>query len=305
MHLRQLEMVLTIAQTGSFTAAGRRLRVSQSAVSRQILLLEEELGTPLFLRVDRRVRLTASGDAIAQLAQRVFADVRDTVTAIGDNQRELTGTLHVAGGMTVCLYVFPQLLKAYRRRHPKVDVKIVSASAPRLLRHVRSGQVDVALMTLPVDAPDLTTVPAMREELLLVTDPAHPFTKSRRITPKQLAGQRFVVFESGSNTRRIVDRFFAEHQIAPEIVMESENVEILKALVRAGIGIAMMPYQAAARDVLSGQLWSSRVGNVRLARQTGWVYPRTSRLPRMMEELFDAFRRVLPRLRLAPPQRRL
>ena len=111
MDLRQLEILQAIAETGSFTACGRKLRVSQSAISRQIALLEDELGEPLFLRVGRQVRMTPAAESLVQLGQRVFQDVRDTVGAITDHTRALRGTLRLAGGMTVCLYVLPPLLE--------------------------------------------------------------------------------------------------------------------------------------------------------------------------------------------------
>ena len=126
--LRQLEILQAIAETGSFTACGRKLHVSQSAISRQILLLEEELGEPLFLRVGRQVRMTPAAESLVQLGQRVFLDVRETVGTITDRTRELRGTLRLSGGMTVCLYVFPPLLKHLRRVHPQLDVRLTVAT---------------------------------------------------------------------------------------------------------------------------------------------------------------------------------
>src|SRR3981081_2355780 len=131
MDLRQLEILQAIAETGSFTACGRKLHVSQSAISRQILLLEEELGEPLFLRVGRQVRMTPAAEALVQLGQRVFQDVRDTVASVTDRTRELRGTLRLSGGMTVCLYIFPALVKQLRRDHPKLDVRMMVAMAGR------------------------------------------------------------------------------------------------------------------------------------------------------------------------------
>src|SRR3989442_15764414 len=115
MDLRQLEILQAIAETGSFTACGRKLHVSQSAISRQILLLEAELGEPLFLRVGRQGRMTAAAEALGQLGQRVFHDVRETVRAITDRTPELGGAPRLPGGMTVGLYGFPPLLKHLAR----------------------------------------------------------------------------------------------------------------------------------------------------------------------------------------------
>src|SRR5947199_1827216 len=304
MDLRQLEIRPAIAETGSFTACGRKLHVSQSAISRQILLLEEELGEPLFLRVGRQVRMTPAAESLVQLGQRVFQDVRETVGTITDRTRELRVALRLSGGMTVCLYVFPPLLKHLRRVHPHLDVRLTVATAGRSVQEIRAGRVDAGLLTLPVEESDLVTVPVLREELLLVTMPTHPLAKQRRVAPADLAGQPFVMFESGSATRRVIDRFFVGENIEPTVVMDTENVEIIKAMVKTGLGIGIVPYQAVAREVRAGQLFCTRIEGHQLVRETGWVYGRANRIPRMIQELMSGFESIRPRLRLAPPPAR-
>jgi DNA-binding transcriptional LysR family regulator len=304
MDLRQLEILQAIAETGSFTACGRKLHVSQSAISRQILLLEAELGEPLFLRVGRQVRMTPAAESLVQLGQRVFLDVRETVGAITDRTRELRGTLRLAGGMTVCLYVFPPLLKQLRRVHPQLDVRLTVALAGRSVQEIRAGRIDAGLLTLPVEEGDLVTVPALREELLLVTAPAHQLAKRRKVTPRDLAGQPFILFELGSATRKVIDQFFASEKIEPTVVMDTENVEIIKAMVKTGLGIGIVPYQAIAREVKAGQLFCARIDGYDLVRETGWVYARANRVPRMIDELQLAFEAIRSHLRLALPRPR-
>ena len=145
MDLRQLEIVQAVAETGSFTGAGRKLRVSQSAISRQILLLEEEMNETIFLRVGRRIRITPAGDALVQLSHRVFGDIKETVTLIGESQQVLSGTLRLAGGMTVCMYVFPALLQEYRRQHSAIEVKLITGTSQRLLQEIRTGAADLGI----------------------------------------------------------------------------------------------------------------------------------------------------------------
>ncbi len=305
MDLRQLEILQAIADTGSFTACGRRLHVSQSAISRQILLLEEELGEPLFLRVGRQVRMTPAAESLVQLGQRVFLDVRETLGTITDRTRELKGTLRLSGGMTVCLYVFPPLLKHLRRVHPHLDVRLTVATAGRSVQEIRAGRIDAGLLTLPVDESDLVTVPVLHEELLLVTPPTHPLARRRKVVPRDLAAHPFILFEAGSGTRRVIDHFFATENIEPTIVMDTENVEIIKAMVKTGIGIGIVPYQSVAREVKAGQLYCTRIDGYELVRQTGWVYARANRVPRVIHELLGAFDAVRGKLRLAPaPSRR-
>ena len=296
MDLRQLEIIRAIADSGSFTAAGAKLHVSQSAISRQILLLEEELGEPVFHRIGRRIRITPAGESLLQLSHRVFQDLQDTVSAISDKQESLKGTMRLVGGMTVCLYVFPALLAELRRIHPHLDMKITVGSGERSIAMLRSGAGDLGLITLPVEATDLVSLPVLEEELLLVTYPSHPLAKKKIITPADLNRQHFILFETGSITRKLVEEFFSSERIKPEIVMETENVEIIKAMVRHGLGISIVPWQAAAADVRSKQLFCSRIAGHALKRQTGWLYPKMSRLPRTVSEVIRVFETVLPRL---------
>ncbi|HKB12991.1 MAG TPA: LysR family transcriptional regulator substrate-binding protein, partial [Vicinamibacterales bacterium] len=262
------------------------------------------LGEPLFLRVGRQVRMTPAAESLVQLGKRVFLDVRETVGAITDRTRELRGTLRLSGGMTVCMYVFPPLLKHLRRVHPNLDVRLTVATAGRSVQEIRAGRVDAGLLTLPVEDADMITVPALREELLLVTTPTHPLSRRRRVAPRDLARLAFILFEMGSATRKVIDNFFAGQNIEPTVVMDTENVEIIKAMVKAGLGAGIVPYQAVAREVKAGQLFCARIEGHELIRETGWVYARANRLPRMIEELLAAFEPVHRKLRLTPPRPR-
>jgi DNA-binding transcriptional LysR family regulator len=299
MDLRQLEIIRAIADTGSFTAAGEKLHVSQSAISRQILLLEEELGEPVFHRIGRRIRITPAGESLLHLSHRVFRDLQETVSTISDKRESLSGTMRLVGGMTVCLYVFPALLAEVRRVHPHLDMKVTVGSAERSIAMLRSGAGDLGMITLPVEATDLVSVPVLEEELLLITYPSHPLAKKKSITPADLDKQDFVLFETGSITRRLVESFFAREGVDPEIIMETENVEIIKAMVRNGLGISIIPSQAAASDIRTGQLFCSRIVGNSLVRQTGWLYPKMSRLPRTVSEVIRIFETLRPKLETA------
>ena len=292
MDLRQLEIIRAIADTGSFTAAGEKLHVSQSAISRQILLLEEELGEAVFHRIGRRIRITPAGESLLQLSHRVFQDLQDTVAGISERQESLKGTMRLVGGMTVCLYVFPALLAEVRRTHPSLDLKITVGSADRSVAMLRSGGADLGLVTLPIEAADLVSVPVLQEELLLITYPGHPLAKKRQIHPADLNKEPFILFEAGSVTRRLVDEFFTRERIEPDVVMETENVEIIKAMVRYGLGISIIPWQAAAADVAAEALFCRRIAGHALRRQTGWLYPKMSRLPRTVAEVIRVFEQI-------------
>ena len=125
------------------------------------------------------------------------------------------------------------------------------------------------------------------------------------MAPRDLDGQPFVLFEIGSATRRVIDQFFATEQIEPTIVMDTENVEIIKAMVKTGLGIGIVPYQAVVREVKAGQFFCARIEGYELVRETGWVYARANRVPRVIHELLGAFETVKGKLRLGLPPRRI
>src|SRR5438874_1168272 len=118
------------------------------------------------------------------------------------------------------------------------------------------------------------------------------------------AAESLVQLEVGSATRKVIDNFFASQNIDPTIVMDTENVEIIKATVKTGLGVGIVPYQSVAREVKAGQLFCTRIEGHELVRETGWVYARANRVPRMIHELLGAFDAVRSRLRLVLPRGR-
>ena len=112
--------------------------------------------------------------------------------------------------------------------------------------------------------------------------------------------QPFILFEGGSNTRRVIDEFFIRADIKPRVVAETENVEIIKSMVASGLGVSIVPFQSVAREIRGGSLRVARIAGQTLVRETGWVHLRSDRVPRMVREMMETLTRILPRLKLAP-----
>ena len=242
MDLRQLEIIRAIAETGSFTAAGNKLHVSQSAISRQILLLQGRAQRArIFARRPPYSHHTCGRFVTAALPPSLPGpeghhrwDYRQPgVTAWPDS------TAGRNDGVSLCVSGVADRAQTAASGD---SVKLVTG-AERCLAHLRAGTGDLALLTPPIEQPHLVTVPAMQEELLLVTAAKHPLSRKRKILPQDLVRQPFVLFESGSNSRRVVNEFFMASRIEPQIVMETENVEIIKAMVRNGIGHQSFPFK--------------------------------------------------------------
>jgi DNA-binding transcriptional LysR family regulator len=289
MDVRQLEMFRAVAEEGAFIRAAERMHVSQSAISRQLQLLEQELGTMLLRRTGRGVTLTPHGEVLLTTANRINREIQDALSQISDTLALQRGLLSLGGGMTVSLYILPKLLKRFRTLYKNVDLRITTGEADVLLRLLRTGQVDLALLTLPIVADDLEVRPVLKEEMVVVTSGNHPLTRRRTIESQSLRRYPFVLFESGSNTRKVLDEFFLEEQIPVNVVMQTENVEIIKAMVASGLGVTILPYSAIAGELRTGRFAWARVRARRLYRETGWVFPRSEYLPRSVSEVLRVF----------------
>jgi DNA-binding transcriptional LysR family regulator len=298
--LRQLETLRTVAEAGSFTKAAQQLKVSQSAVSRQIQRLEQEFDEALFQRIGRTIRITQAGSLLLALGGRIFDDINETKARLREGRKHLNGTIRLVGGMTVCLYVYPTLIREFQAKHPGVEVKVTPGAQRRIVGKLQKGTADLGLLTLPVDDPNLVCEPVMREELVLVTTSLHHLAQRAEVKPGDLAGLGFVLFETGSNTRVAIERFFARARISPKVVTETDNVEIIKALVRDGMGVTIVPYQAVSREVRSGLLHAARIKGHPLSRESGWVHVRSAKVPRIIEEMKNALTRVRGKLQILP-----
>ena len=292
MDFRQLEMFQTIVDTGSFTRAGEKLYVSQSAISRQIKLLEEELGDQVFKRIHKKIYLTPIGEILLQYTRKIFNEVRLMTGEISDVTHLRRGTLRLAGGMSVCTYLFPSLLKEYQRIHPNIELTIATGTHEEILRMLRSDQIDLALLSLPFTDQDLEVHPALTEEMVLVTEREHPLAARREIAFKDLAPYTFIHFERGSNTRRLLDDIFREEGVSFHSSMELQTVEITKPLVEIDLGISIIPYPSVAKDGEKRSLCCRRIGGRRLYRELGWILLKSDYTPRALKQLLMLFEKM-------------
>ncbi|HWQ56976.1 MAG TPA: LysR family transcriptional regulator [Bryobacteraceae bacterium] len=290
MDFRALEMFVAVADNSSFTLAGQQLHVSQSAISRKIRLLEEELGQGLFNRVGKRICLTEAGNRMLRHARRVFQVLREAsleISEVGDLKR---GLLRVGSGMTACMYMLPPVLEKFKLRYPDIDVFVTTSTTEVLVEELRNGRIDLGLLTLPVNAPGLESVPVTTEELVVVVSPKHPGLSRRRfITVSELAHSRLILHDRSTSVRSLVDRFFQEAGINPQIVMEAETVATIKPLVQINLGMSILPLCAVEAEARRGELAYLRIRDYKLTRPIGVVFQRSEHQPRLLSELIALF----------------
>ena len=289
-----------MAKNNSFTLAGRELHVAQSAISREISLLEDELVEKLFKRMNKRIYLTAAGDVMLRHAHKVFQVLRNARMEVSDVARLNRGVVRIGAGMTACMYLVPQVLERFRMLHPNLEARVVSSSSDVLLSQILNNVLDLAVLTLPIAHRDLEAVPFLTEEMVLMTSPRHAELANRRvIRAREISRYPLIVFDKLAATRGLIDRFFEREKVVPQIVMESETVAMIKPLVQINLGVSILPLPAVIPEVRRGELHYLRFRE-KLKRDIGLVYLKNDYQPRAVQELLELFRGEGKQARLHP-----
>ncbi|MEO3748775.1 LysR family transcriptional regulator [Plantactinospora sp. B5E13] len=244
MELRHLEVFLAIAEEGTLTAAGDRLRLVQSGVSSTLRALEAELGATLFTRTARRAVLTDAGHALLPEARTTLAAAATARQAVRETQAGLRGPLAVGTMTTMQPIDLPRLLGRFQSRHPAVTVSMRAFpdGSVGLVRALTEGELDVAFVSLNGPPPPGVTVRQLtRVPLRLILPPEHPLAAVPDVSLAELAGERWIDSPLGFGNRAVVDDAFARAAVRRSIILEIADVTSIPAYVQAGLGVALVP----------------------------------------------------------------
>src|SRR5205085_11122968 len=173
-------------------------------------------GEKMFKRVNKKVFLTAAGKVMLRYTNRILQELRNASLEVADLRQFNQGLVRIGSGMTACMYLLPPAIEKFQTRFPKVDIQVQTGTTEMLLPKVREGALDLAVVTLPVDFPDLDSVPCAREEMVLVASPRHRKLAGRRtIRAAELAGMRMILFNTGSATRSLIEDYLRRVGIQP------------------------------------------------------------------------------------------
>jgi DNA-binding transcriptional LysR family regulator len=290
MDLRQLEMVIAVADNGSFTRAGQELHVAQSAISRKVKMLEDEFGEFLFKRVSKRVYVTPAGETLLIYARKIFQDLRNASLEISELARLERGQLRIGAGMIACTYILPPVLEKFRALYPRIDLQVVTGPTNVLVSNLRANLIELGVLTLPIRYRDLKVLPLWTEEMVVVTSVKHPvLAKKQSIKAEELSNYPLITFPKNAHTRAVVDAFFRETGVTARIVMEAENVATIKPLIKMDLGVSIIPFRAIADEVKRKELHYLRIRNHKVTRQVGLVYQKSEHVPKVLSELIRLF----------------
>lgn len=237
--LRQLHAFEAVARLRSFSRAAEELHITQPAVSKQIRLLIEEIGLPLFEQIGKKVFLTQAGEEL-------FSTCADWLETWGRFEQSIAnlkglkqGRLRIAT-VTTAKYFLPRVLGPFCAEYPGVDIAMEVVNRDRLLERLFSNLDDLYVMGVPPDDKVVESEPLIANELVVVATPSHPLAGRARIPIRELSAHRFLVREQGSGTRMTVERIFKESNVSFDVRMELGSNEAIKQAVAGGLGLAVL-----------------------------------------------------------------
>lgn len=243
MELQQFRYAVAVADAANFTRAAERCFVSQPSLSQQLINLEAELGHKLFHRLGRRAVPTEAGAAFLVRARRILAEVENTTREIRDDPS--FGRRIVVGAIpSVAPYLLPPILDRCRKAHADLVIHVREDFRLPLCRAVVEGELDMALVSLPVKDPQLSVESVLTEPLLLVVHRNHPLATKDEVSAADLADETFILLGDSSSLTSQIQRFCGDHNFEPKIGFRCAQIRTVKAMASLGLGISILPQVA-------------------------------------------------------------
>jgi len=286
MELHQLRYFLAVARTKNFSRAAEQCHVAQPSLSQQIMKLEDELGERLFERTKREVSLTPAGDLLRVHAERVLQEVELARDGVREFRGLVRGRVVLGVLPTVAPYFLPQRLRAFSSRFPAVEVVVHEDTTDQLAAAVLAKEVDLALVSLPVERVGLAAEEFFDEKLLVALPAGHALAKRPRLTFDDLEREAFILMKEGHCLSGQALQFCRINGFAPQISFRSAQIETVLAFVAKGWGVSVVPEMACTRP-MRGVRFRTLAG---MTRSIGIIYRKARPLSHASRALVDFLR---------------
>jgi len=250
--LRQLDYLVAVADEGHIGRAAAACHVAQPSLSAQLKELERGLGTALVERIGRGIRLTTAGEELAERSRAILRDTDDLVATARRSTTNLRGRLRVAAIPTVAPYLLPRFVPLLRGRHPDVEAHLSEMQTPLLVPALARGEIDIGLMALPVDDPDLDHTTILDDPFLVALDPLHRLADADDIPAERLADEAVLLLEDGHCLRDQALDICNQVGATESREIQATSLATLCQMVAAGMGVTLLPLSARAVEAREG-----------------------------------------------------
>lgn len=286
MELYQLAYFVEIARQQNFTRAAARLNMAQPALSLQMRNLERELGAELFIRGRRQTNLTAAGKAFLPKAESLLAQADAAKLVVSDVVQLRAGRLVIATIPSVSASWLPQVIQSFKRQHPGIEMQLIEDSSEGVSEIVESGRADIGFIQMPAGKSTFEARTLITEAFVLLVSSSHPLARKREVRLRQLASEPFVFYKGRARDTALESCRKAGFE--PQIACETGELETVRALVAAGLGLAIVPQLAVVQ--LPRTLKCVRLVEPRIYRQIAAIWRRGSRLSPAASEFLSGVR---------------
>ena len=267
MNNQNLKAFITVAECDSFSVAADRLYLTQSAISKRIAQLEQQIGKRLFDRISRQVSLTEAGAELLPRAQRILSEYENALQAINDLSGEASGTLRLAISHHLGLHRLPPILKQFALQFPNVTLDIEFTDSEKAYEQVLHGETEVAVITLALDSHhNINSKKIWRDPLRFVCASDHPLAKLQQPVLEDLAKYPIILPGLNTYTGRIIQNLFHQQGIPLKSTMSTNYLETISTMVEIGLGWSVLP------ETLVRDLYVMPFDQVTIARELGYIH---------------------------------
>ena len=270
MTLRQLELFVAVAETGSFSRGAEAISLTQSTVSQHIAALEREVNTRLLDRTSKGIFLTAGGEVFLQHARRVLAE-RDVLNqAMAGLSGLEKATLSLGASNIPANYLIPCFLSDLQQKYPGISLTMRIGDSREVLAELKSGQVELGIVGGYIDDEIYSYEPLLKDQLVMIVGPGHPLRERHSITMKELESERFIVREDGSGTYQTLQKAFFSAGLDPEsfnVIARLGSNEAVRRAIAAGLGCAFVSDLSIQNNLRHGELFKIDVEGLSIERQ--------------------------------------
>lgn len=285
MKLQQLRYLCEVASQGlNLSKAAKTLHTSQPGISKQISLLEDELGVDIFVRNGKRVvKITPPGEAIIEIAERMLRDAKNLKQVGQEFTNEASGSLTIATTHTQARYALPPAIKRFTIRYPNVKLILRQGSPTQIAKLVTSGEADIAIATEAIELFDeLVMLPCYQWNRCIITQPRHPLLKLAKLTLEDIVKYPIITYDFAFTGRTKINQAFAAKGLTPNVVLTAIDADVIKTYVELGLGIGILAQMAFEpnrdkhlRSIDASHLFepsTTRIGITRNSYLRGYVY---------------------------------
>jgi LysR family hydrogen peroxide-inducible transcriptional activator len=285
LSIRQLRYFEALVRHVHFGRAADACSISQPALSMQIKELEESLGTDLFERDARHVRLTSFGEEFASRVREILRSVDELGDLAQASRERLVGRLRLGVIPTIAPYLLPEIIRNLARANAKLDIQVRETLTAKLIQELDEGSLDTAVVALPVSAPSLTEVALFSEEFVLV----RPAAESDKPIPgpKAIRGMRLLLLEEGHCFREQALSYCDMHPGSPRRLLDCSSLSTLVQMVGAGLGVTLIPEMAVAVETRLAPVAVARLKSPRPARTVGMIWRKTNPLAKQLSQIAE------------------